>query len=117
MSSPASKCVQNRSDCCSANGLVIHYTTNDNVLDDGDVSFLISGLSVAKLTVKLVLVDAGCELSMYASDITRTFPANGKFTEPQRDLYTAVLNAQKECVKRCRLEDGVSMNELHRASK
>jgi intermediate cleaving peptidase 55 len=64
-----------------------------------------------------VLVDAGCELNMYASDLTRTFPANGKFTDPQRDLYTAVLNAQKECVRRCKVEDGVSMNELHRASK
>lgn len=70
-----------------------------------------------KLTQQLVLVDAGCELHMYASDITRTFPANGKFSEPQRDLYTAILRAQKECVKRCKVEDGISMNELHRASE
>lgn len=54
---------------------------------------------------------------MYASDITRTFPANGKFSDAQRDLYTAILNAQKECVRRCKVEDGVSMNELHRASE
>ena len=54
---------------------------------------------------------------MYASDITRTFPVSGKFSAPQRDLYEAVLSAQKECVKRCRVEDGVSLNELHRASK
>ena len=64
----------------------------------------------------MVLIDAGCERHMYASDITRTFPVSGKFTEPQRDLYQAVLNAQKECVRRCR--DGeVNMNELHRTSE
>lgn len=54
---------------------------------------------------------------MYASDITRTFPASGKFTSPQRDLYEAVLSAQKECLKKCKVEDGVSLNELHRASE
>lgn len=53
---------------------------------------------------------------MCASDITRTFPVSGKFTPPQRDLYEAVLNVQKECVKRCRVEDGVTLNELHRHS-
>jgi intermediate cleaving peptidase 55 len=62
------------------------------------------------------LIDAGCEKAMYASDITRTFPVSGTFTAPQRDLYTAVLNAQKECVKRCKVEDRVTMGELHRAS-
>lgn len=54
---------------------------------------------------------------MYASDITRTFPVSGTFTSPQRDLYEAVLGAQKECVQRCKVEDGVSLNELHRASE
>ena len=54
---------------------------------------------------------------MYASDITRTFPVSGKFTSPQRDLYEAVLSAQKECIKKCKIEDGVSLNELHRASE
>jgi intermediate cleaving peptidase 55 len=53
---------------------------------------------------------------MYASDITRTFPVAGKFTAPQRDLYEAVLNAQKACIKKCKIEDQVSLNELHRAS-
>lgn len=66
--------------------------------------------------VQMVLIDAGCEYSHYASDITRTFPVSGRFSDPQRDLYTAVLNAQKECVKRCTVEDKVSLNELHRAS-
>lgn len=53
---------------------------------------------------------------MYASDITRTFPASGHFTDPQRDLYTAVLNAQKELVRKCTALDGLSLNELHRQS-
>ena len=65
---------------------------------------------------QLVLIDAGCEKSMYASDITRTFPVSGKFTDPQRDLYEAVLSAQKACIKKCKVEDRVSLNELHRAS-
>lgn len=63
-----------------------------------------------------MLIDAGAEKSMYASDITRTFPVNGKFSDPQRDLYQAVLNAQKALVKRCRADERVSMNELHRQS-
>lgn len=98
------------------------------MLDDGDVSPVSSHCSSITVTrnrvngskpdvIQLVLVDAGCELHMYASDITRTFPANGKFTDPQRDLYTAVLNAQKECVRRCKVQDAVSMNELHRLSE
>lgn len=53
---------------------------------------------------------------MYASDITRTFPVSGKFTAPQRDLYEAVLSAQKACIKKCKVEDQASLNELHRAS-
>lgn len=63
-----------------------------------------------------MLIDAGCERHMYASDITRTFPVSGTFTPPQRDLYQAVLNVQKECVRRCRADE-LSMNELHRASE
>lgn len=64
----------------------------------------------------MVLIDAGGERHMYASDITRTFPVSGRFTAPQRDLYQAVLNVQKECVARCRAEDSVTLNELHRTS-
>jgi intermediate cleaving peptidase 55 len=63
----------------------------------------------------MVLIDAGCEYAMYASDITRTFPVSGTFTAPQRDLYQAVLNVQKECVRQC--AGGVTMNELHRTSE
>lgn len=60
-----------------ANACVLHYRSNDAELVDGD----------------LVLIDAGCELAMYASDITRTFPVNGRFTAAQRELYEVVLEA------------------------
>ncbi len=61
-----------------ANACTLHYNANNCALNDGD----------------LLLIDAGCELHGYASDITRTFPVNGKFSAPQRDLYALVLNAQ-----------------------
>lgn len=61
-----------------ANACTLHYNANNCVLNDGD----------------LLLIDAGCELDGYASDITRTFPVNGKFSAAQRDLYELVLNAQ-----------------------
>ncbi|MBX9675733.1 MAG: aminopeptidase P N-terminal domain-containing protein [Methylotenera sp.] len=61
-----------------ANACTLHYNANNCVLNAGD----------------LLLIDAGCELDGYASDITRTFPVNGKFSAPQRDLYELVLNAQ-----------------------
>ena len=53
---------------------------------------------------------------MYASDITRTYPANGRFTDPQKDLYTAVLNAQKAVLKQCTVENRTSMQELQSMS-
>jgi Xaa-Pro aminopeptidase len=65
-----------------ANACVLHYVSNDAVLRDGD----------------LVLIDAGCELDGYASDITRTFPVNGTFSAPQKDLYELVLAAQAEAL-------------------
>ena len=61
-----------------ANGCILHYIENSDVLKDGD----------------LVLIDAGCELHGYAADITRTFPVNGKFSNEQRALYDIVLAAQ-----------------------
>ena len=57
---------------------VLHYNANDRRIGDGD----------------LVLIDAGCELDGYASDITRTYPANGRFSDAQRTLYELVLRAQ-----------------------
>jgi Xaa-Pro aminopeptidase len=61
------------------NACVLHYTRNDAVLEDGE----------------LVLIDAGCELEMYASDITRCFPVNGRFTDAQREIYEIVLRANQ----------------------
>lgn len=60
------------------NACVMHYVKNDSPLRDGD----------------MVLIDAGCELQHYASDVTRTFPINGTYTPRQRELYEVVLAAQ-----------------------
>jgi Xaa-Pro aminopeptidase len=65
-----------------ANACVLHYRAGDAELRDGD----------------LVLIDAGCELDSYASDITRTFPVNGKFSGPQKTLYEIVLSAQAAAI-------------------
>ncbi|MBC5763707.1 aminopeptidase P N-terminal domain-containing protein [Ramlibacter albus] len=65
-----------------ANACVLHYRADVAPVKSGD----------------LVLIDAGCELDGYASDITRTFPANGKFTGPQRELYDIVLASQEAAV-------------------
>ena len=66
-----------------SNACILHYTENDRPLNDGD----------------LVLIDAGCEFAMYAGDITRTFPVNGKFSQPQREIYDLVLKAQKRAIE------------------
>ncbi|QLB12309.1 aminopeptidase P [Bisgaardia hudsonensis] len=65
------------------NACILHYTENDQPMKDGD----------------LVLIDAGCEFAMYAGDISRTFPVNGKFTQPQREIYEIVLKAQKRAIE------------------
>lgn len=65
-----------------ANACVLHYRAGDAEIRDGD----------------LVLIDAGCELDSYASDITRTFPGNGKFSGPQKALYEIVLAAQAAAI-------------------
>lgn len=69
-----------------ANACVLHYRAGDSPLKDGD----------------LVLIDAGCELDSYAADITRTFPANGKFSAAQRELYEIVLAAQHAAIAETR---------------
>jgi Xaa-Pro aminopeptidase len=76
------------------NATVLHYIDNKDQLKDGD----------------LLLVDAGAEYKGYASDITRTFPINGKFTEAQRDIYDLVLKCQKSCVDMVR--PGVRLEDL-----
>lgn len=69
-----------------ANACVLHYITNRDELNDGD----------------LLLIDAGAEYDGYASDVTRTFPVNGKFSGPQRDLYEVVLAAQLAAIDEVR---------------
>jgi Xaa-Pro aminopeptidase len=58
---------------------------NNHILQDGE----------------LVLIDAGCELHSYASDVTRTIPVNGRFDEAQASLYNAVLSANLHCIAMC----------------
>jgi Xaa-Pro aminopeptidase len=64
------------------NACILHYIDNNQCLQGGD----------------LLLIDAGAEYHAYASDITRTFPVNGTFSEPQRQLYQLVLDAQKAAI-------------------
>ena len=65
-----------------ANACILHYQSNQARIKDGD----------------LILIDAGCEYDSYASDITRSFPANGKFSPAQRELYEIVLAAQQAAI-------------------
>ena len=68
------------------NSCTLHYTANSAVLKSGD----------------LLLIDAGAEYELYAADITRTFPINGRFTPPQRAIYELVLEAQQEAIAQVR---------------
>ena len=81
-----------------ANACVLHYRADAAPVRDGE----------------LVLIDAGCELDGYASDITRTFPANGRFTGPQRALYELVLASQEAAVAVTRA--GARFNDPHDAT-
>nr|WP_311530286.1 aminopeptidase P N-terminal domain-containing protein [uncultured Ralstonia sp.] len=80
------------------NACVLHYRAGNAELRDGD----------------LCLIDAGCELDGYASDITRTFPVNGRFTGPQRELYELVVAAQEAAIAETR--PGVPYNVPHDAA-
>lgn len=80
------------------NACILHYTRNDDVIGDNE----------------LILIDAGCELDYYASDITRTFPSNGKFTDPQRKLYQLVLDAQYAAI--AVTKPGNHWNQPHEAA-
>ena len=77
------------------NTTILHYNTNNDRIEDGD----------------LVLIDAGAEVNLFSGDITRTFPANGRFTKAQEAVYEAVLNANKEVIRMVR--PGVSFMKLH----
>ena len=77
------------------NACILHYVENDKELKDGD----------------LVLIDAACEYQFYASDITRTFPVNGKFSPEQKALYNVVLDAQIAAINAVQI--GNSYKEPH----
>ena len=81
-----------------ANACILHYVANDAMVRDGD----------------LLLIDAGCELDGYASDITRTFPVSGRFTAAQREVYEIVLGAQRAALETVRA--GRAWNEPHDAA-
>jgi Xaa-Pro aminopeptidase len=61
-----------------------------------------------------MLIDAGCELDSYAADITRTFPVDGRFTGPQKDVYEIVLESQLAAIKA--VKPGAAFNEYHDAA-
>ncbi len=80
------------------NGCVLHYTNNNAVLNNGE----------------LLLIDAACEWEKYASDITRTFPINGVFSDVQRALYQVVLDAQYAAIEK--VQPGHHWNAPHEAA-
>uniref|UniRef100_H0Y1R5 Xaa-Pro aminopeptidase n=1 Tax=Otolemur garnettii TaxID=30611 RepID=H0Y1R5_OTOGA len=73
----------------------LHYVKNNQLIKDGE----------------MVLLDGGCESSSYVSDITRTWPVNGRFTAPQAELYEAVLEIQKACLTLC--SPGTSLDNIY----
>ena len=81
-----------------ANATILHYMSNEGDLHDGD----------------LLLIDAGAEYKGYASDITRTFPINGRYTEGQREIYDLVLETQMACIEKVR--PGTTHDELKQHS-
>jgi Xaa-Pro aminopeptidase len=81
-----------------ANSCILHYHENSERLADGD----------------LLLIDAGCEYELYASDITRTFPVSGRYTKEQRALYDVVLEAQYAAI--AKVKPGYHWNEPHIAA-
>ena len=81
------------------NACVLHYRENSRQLQDGE----------------LLLIDAGCEYQGYASDITRTFPVNGRFAGPQKAVYEVVLAAQQACLDAVR--PGADFHDYHKAAE
>ena len=77
------------------NGCILHYHTNNTIIKDND----------------LVLFDLGAEYNLYKSDITRTIPANGKYTERQKEIYNIVLNGQKLVFSN--IKPGITTKELN----
>ena len=77
------------------NTTILHYNTNNDQIKDGD----------------MVLIDAGAEYNVFSGDITRSFPANGKFTKAQQAVYEVVLNANQSVIQM--VKPGVSFMKLH----
>tara|TARA_B100000900_G_scaffold92346_1_gene75714 strand:+ start:46220 stop:47569 length:1350 start_codon:yes stop_codon:yes gene_type:complete len=80
------------------NATILHYHANQDHVKDGS----------------LILIDAGCEVQGYASDITRTWPVGGKFSQVQKDLYEIVLTAQLDAIDMCR--PGNTWSDPHKAA-
>ncbi|EDO15064.1 hypothetical protein Kpol_411p9 [Vanderwaltozyma polyspora DSM 70294] len=83
-----------------SNALCIHYTRNNDVMYDDE----------------MVLVDASGALGGYCTDISRTWPVSGKFSQAQKDVYEAVLNVQRKCIELCKASNGVSLHDIHEES-
>lgn len=81
-----------------SNACILHYENNDQVLRSGE----------------LLLIDSGAEYNYYCSDVTRTFPVNGKFTKEQKLIYGIVLKANKECIKK--IKPGIKFSAIHKLS-
>jgi len=77
------------------NATILHYRAGSRVLNDGE----------------LLLIDAGCEYGYYASEITRTFPVNGSFSDAQRAIYEVVLHAQKAGIEA--VKPGITLKDIH----
>lgn len=81
--------------------LKIHYVRNDDVLHNND----------------MVLVDAGGEVGGYITDITRTWPVSGKFSDAQKELYNMVLNVQQSSISLCRENASMSLDKIHKITE
>ena len=84
---------------CGENATILHYTTNQDTCGQDEV----------------ILIDAGAEYRGYASDITRSWPISGKFTEPQREIYQVVLDAQYAAIEACQV--GAPYTAPHEAAR
>ncbi|KAI1803317.1 Creatinase/aminopeptidase [Daldinia bambusicola] len=81
--------------------VLIHYVLNNGTFNDSE----------------FVLVDSGGEYGTYITDITRTWPVSGKFSQPQKDLYGAVLRAQRSSISLCRASANVTLDKLHQITE
>ncbi|MFQ6617637.1 MAG: aminopeptidase P N-terminal domain-containing protein [Fidelibacterota bacterium] len=81
------------------NSVILHYTKNDRKIESGD----------------LVVLDVGAEYGYYTADVTRTIPISGKFTEPQKEIYSIVLKAQRMAIEA--VKPGITLNDLNQIAR